>query len=80
MILQDRLFTNKSLTGYCHLSNIISKSFDHLQGRKYLLRLINTSTASTFIFSIDKHILRVVSMDFVAIEPYVRTRMLGVTN
>ncbi|KAF7504966.1 hypothetical protein GJ744_001547 [Endocarpon pusillum] len=40
------------------------------RGRKYLLRLINTSTASTFIFSIDKHILQVVAMDFVAIEPY----------
>jgi FtsP/CotA-like multicopper oxidase with cupredoxin domain len=40
------------------------------RGRRYLLRLINTSTASTFVFSIDKHILQVVSMDFVAIEPY----------
>lgn len=46
------------------------------RGRKYLLRLINTSTASTFIFSIDKHMLQVVSMDFVAIEPYYRESIL----
>lgn len=36
-----------------------------------MLRLINTSTASTFIFSIDKHMLQAVAVDFVPIEPYV---------
>ncbi|KAI9795000.1 MAG: hypothetical protein M1816_000020 [Peltula sp. TS41687] len=40
------------------------------RGRKYLLRLINSSTATHFIFSIDKHILQVVASDFVPIEPY----------
>ncbi|KAL9126844.1 MAG: hypothetical protein Q9217_004171 [Psora testacea] len=45
------------------------------RGRKYLMRLINTSTASTFIFSIDKHMLQVVAMDFVAIEPYVSSHI-----
>lgn len=40
------------------------------RGRKYLLKLINASTASTFIFSIDKHVLQVVEADFVPIEPY----------
>ncbi|KAG8531800.1 uncharacterized protein KY384_003436 [Bacidia gigantensis] len=40
------------------------------RGRRYLMRLINTSTASTFIFSIDKHILKIITSDFVAIEPY----------
>jgi len=34
------------------------------------LRLINTSTASQFKFSIDNHILTVVSADFVPIQPY----------
>ena len=36
-----------------------------------MLRLINTSTATQFVFSIDKHILQVVEADFVPIEPYV---------
>ena len=40
------------------------------------MRLINTSTASTFIFSIDKHMLQIISMDFVAIEPYVSRHFL----
>ena len=40
------------------------------RGRKYLLKLINASTAATFIFSIDKHMLQVVEADFVPIEPY----------
>lgn len=41
------------------------------QGKKYLLRLINTSVATTFVFSIDNHNLTVMSSDFVPIEPYV---------
>lgn len=47
---------------------IFTKVFQ--RGRKYLLRLINASTASTFIFSIDKHILQVIEADFVPIQPY----------
>ena len=39
-------------------------------GKKYLLRLINTSIASTYIFSIDNHKIKVVGADFVPIEPY----------
>lgn len=34
------------------------------------MRLINTSTESTFIFSIDKHILQIIGSDFVPIRPY----------
>ncbi|EGD99751.1 multicopper oxidase [Trichophyton tonsurans CBS 112818] len=40
-------------------------------GKKYLLRLINTSVATTFVFSIDGHKFQVVGSDFVPIEPYV---------
>ena len=40
------------------------------RGRRYLLRLINASTATHFVFSIDKHILQVITSDYVAIEPY----------
>lgn len=44
--------------------------------KRYLLRLINTSFASTFVFSIDNHWLQVVSSDFVAIHPYYTTNIL----
>ena len=38
--------------------------------KKYLMRIINTSFDTTFIFSIDNHMLEVVSADFVPIQPY----------
>ncbi|KAK7417078.1 hypothetical protein QQX98_004839 [Neonectria punicea] len=44
--------------------------------KRYLLRLINTSFDSTFVFSIDNHWLQVVSADFVPIEPYYNTSVL----
>ncbi|CUS12602.1 unnamed protein product [Tuber aestivum] len=47
------------------------------KGKKYLLRLINTSTASQFKFSIDNHNLTVVSADFVPIQPY-QTQYLNI--
>ena len=40
------------------------------QGKKYLLRLINTSVDTTFIFAIDNHDITVISSDFVPIVPY----------
>ena len=40
------------------------------QGKKYLLRLINTSVDTTFVFSIDDHWLNVITADFVPIIPY----------
>lgn len=45
-------------------------------GKKYLLRLINTSTATTFIFSIDNHMVKVVGADFVPIRPYDTNKVL----
>lgn len=44
--------------------------------KRYLLRLINTSIGSTFIFSIDNHYLSIVSADFVPIYPYLNTSVL----
>jgi hypothetical protein len=44
--------------------------------KRYLLRLINTSFDSTFIFSIDNHWLQIISADFVPIEPYFNTSVL----
>ena len=46
------------------------------KGRRYLLRLINASTAATFIFSIDNHVLQVVGADFVPINPYYTSSIL----
>ena len=44
--------------------------------RKYLLRVINTSFDTTFVFSIDNHLLQIVSTDFVPIQPYYNTSVL----
>ncbi|KAI4287115.1 MAG: hypothetical protein L6R35_003630 [Caloplaca aegaea] len=40
------------------------------RGKKYLLRLINTSVDTTFVFAIDHHNITVISSDFVPIQPY----------
>ena len=40
------------------------------RAKKYLLRLINTSFDSTFVFSIDNHKIQVITSDFVPIVPY----------
>ena len=44
--------------------------------KRYLLRLINTSFDSTFVFSIDNHLLQIVGADFVPIKPYMNTSVL----
>ncbi|KAK0723520.1 multicopper oxidase-domain-containing protein [Lasiosphaeria miniovina] len=40
------------------------------KGKKYLLRIINTSVDTTYIFSIDNHEFTVMSSDFVPVQPY----------
>ncbi|TAQ86576.1 hypothetical protein B7494_g5097 [Chlorociboria aeruginascens] len=40
------------------------------KGNKYLLRIINTSVDTTYIFSIDNHNFTVLTTDFVPIHPY----------
>lgn len=47
---------------------IFSKVFQ--RGKRYLLRLINSSAESDFIFSIDNHLLEVITTDFVPIQPF----------
>ncbi|KAF4628164.1 hypothetical protein G7Y89_g9985 [Cudoniella acicularis] len=44
--------------------------------RRYLLRLINTSFDTTFVFSIDNHRLTVIGADFVPIHGYTNTSVL----
>ncbi|KAG2420414.1 hypothetical protein HFD88_005215 [Aspergillus terreus] len=39
-------------------------------GERKILRLINTSTDSTYVFSIDEHEFEVIGADLVPIEPY----------
>ena len=46
------------------------------KGKRYLLRIINTSFSSTFNFTIDNHELEVVEADFVPIKPYTTTNVL----
>jgi FtsP/CotA-like multicopper oxidase with cupredoxin domain len=46
------------------------------QGKKYILRVINTSVDTTFVFSIDNHKFEVMSSDFVPIQPYNVTHVL----
>ena len=48
--------------------NTTTLNFVH--GTKYLLRVINAAYGSHFVFSIDNHLLTVVSADFVPIENY----------
>ena len=51
-------------------------SINFEEGKKYLLRLINTSVDSTWIFSIDHHVMQVVGSDFVPIHPYSTNHVL----
>jgi len=47
-----------------------------VRAKRYLLRLINTSFDTTFVFSVDNHWLQVIGADFVPIEPYWNTSVL----
>lgn len=41
-----------------------------VEGKRYLLKLINGSAGSSFIFMIDEHDLEIIATDLVPIEPY----------
>lgn len=43
--------------------------------KRYLLRLINTSFGTGFVFSIDHHMLEVISADFVPVKPFKTTHL-----
>ena len=40
------------------------------RGKRYLIRLINSSTESGLIFTIDNHLLQIVTTDLVPIHPF----------
>ncbi|KAF2708169.1 multicopper oxidase [Pleomassaria siparia CBS 279.74] len=44
-------------------------------GKKYLIRIINGSTGLHFHWSLDNHVLTVVSIDFVAVQPFQATHI-----
>jgi FtsP/CotA-like multicopper oxidase with cupredoxin domain len=45
------------------------------QGKAHMLILVNTAVDTTFVFSIDDHLLEVIEMDFVPIKPYNTTNL-----
>ena len=46
------------------------------RGRRYLLRLINTSVDTSFVFAIDNHKIQVIGADFVPIVPYMTNHVV----
>jgi hypothetical protein len=44
-------------------------------GKAHMLILVNTAVDTTFVFSIDDHLLEVIEMDFVPIKPYNTTNI-----
>lgn len=59
--------------GHYNDSGTITGSYfeTHLtRNKKHILRLINGSAGSNFVFAIDDHNLTVISNDLVAIEPF----------
>lgn len=55
-----------------------SKSSTTGKVKRYVLRLINTSFATTFLFSIDHHEFQVIGADFVPVMPGNKTRYLQI--
>lgn len=52
-------------------------------GKKYRMRVINTSTDGQFKFSIDQHTMIVQAADFIAVQPYAQTVLnvaIGIPN
>lgn len=45
------------------------------KGKRHVLRLINGSAGTSYIFSIDGHNMTVIESDLVPIEPYVTTSL-----
>ncbi|KAF9869862.1 hypothetical protein CkaCkLH20_12661 [Colletotrichum karsti] len=46
------------------------------RAKRYLLRLINTSWQTTFVFSIDNHLMTIVEADFVPVTPFNTSSLL----
>ena len=72
--------TNIDIQPTLDIPDIYTLNFDspapQKRPKRYLLRLINTSFHSTFVFSIDNHMLQIVGADFVPIYSYMNTSVL----
>ncbi|KAK1755501.1 multicopper oxidase-domain-containing protein [Echria macrotheca] len=68
--------TNKTSEVPTPYTLVFDKKETGKRAKRYLLRLINTSIQTTFVFSIDNHLLTIVSADFVPIYPYSNTSLL----
>ena len=70
---------NNSVANQTSIPAKYTLNFDAAVGsrpKRYLLRIINTSFESTFVFSIDNHVLQMVGADFVPIHNYTNTSVL----
>lgn len=62
-------FNCTGVVGVCTNNAGLSK-FEFKSGKRHRLRLINTGTGTIQKFSIDNHIMKVIAVDFIPIEPY----------
>jgi FtsP/CotA-like multicopper oxidase with cupredoxin domain len=54
---------------------LLIKNSDQWQNKRYLLRIINTSLDTGYIFSIDNHTFTVIASDFVSIHNYTTNQL-----
>ncbi|KAK3723039.1 hypothetical protein LTR37_002185 [Vermiconidia calcicola] len=76
-------FSGGEYTNTSTIPPIYQAHFDRPKGlgrpKRYLLRLINTSFDTTFIFSIDNHLIQIISADFVPVSPvFVQSLLIGI--
>lgn len=70
---QGHYTCNSSDTHCVGTGSYFNRTF--VAGKRYLIRIINASTATHFIFSIDNHAMQVISADLVPIQPYNTTTL-----
>ncbi|KAF2097731.1 hypothetical protein NA57DRAFT_40734, partial [Rhizodiscina lignyota] len=72
VVMDSGLINGKNVWGDDGAANQTGSrnTFTFTKGKKYLLRIINTSIQSTYKFYIDGHSFTVISADFVPIQPY----------
>lgn len=63
------LLPNGTLVQQKQIGGTFNRTF--VEGKRYLLKLINASADAMFIFAIDDHDLLVIAADLVPIKPYV---------
>ncbi|GLA74358.1 hypothetical protein AtubIFM55763_005599 [Aspergillus tubingensis] len=78
-ISMDTILINNHGSAAGKYQNLRYRTKKVTKGKKYLLRLINASTDTAFIFSIDQHKMTVIGTDLVPISPYLKdTLYIGI--